>query len=354
MSERFLTHKEPVPLALTTRHRKLQPARSQSPTEDLLLKEAARCSMNHNGIVKAYAANTSEGLVRDYNEDRVSIIYNIVKPSGKGDADWPICSYFGVFDGHGGAACADFLRDSLHHFVIKQSSFPVKPKKALIRGFEEAEAAWTEIAMKDKNSIERSGSCAVVMLVVGEICYIANLGDSRAILSADYGRKVYALSKDHKPSDEAERTRILAAGGEVYQTQVSSGSTIIQGVHRIMPGRLSVSRSFGDIEAKEERYGGNHKVLITVPDVKTFRVSDSYDFVLLACDGIFDKLSNKDAVSGVWQSFSVCSSNINKQCGSGVDSVMKIALKRETLDNVTVVLVAFNNFKKAFHSNVHN
>ena len=52
---------------------------------------------------------------------------------------------------------------------------------------------------------ERSGSCAVVVLIVGNTCYVANVGDSRAVLSADSGRKIIALSQDHKPELEQER-----------------------------------------------------------------------------------------------------------------------------------------------------
>lgn len=76
--------------------------------------EPTRCSTNHNGIIRAYAANTNQGIVRDYNEDRVSIILNIVKPQNRMHEQWPRCSFFGVYDGHGGSACADFLRDNLH------------------------------------------------------------------------------------------------------------------------------------------------------------------------------------------------------------------------------------------------
>lgn len=75
---------------------------------------ASKCSVKRNGVVSAYAANTNKGLVRNYNEDRVSIILNILKPSVRKNEEWPKCSFFGVFDGHGGAACADFLRDNLH------------------------------------------------------------------------------------------------------------------------------------------------------------------------------------------------------------------------------------------------
>lgn len=83
--------------------------------------EVTKCSYKRNGIVKAYAANTNQGLVRNYNEDRVSIILNITNPNpnGRNKDMWPKCSFFGVYDGHGGVACADFLRDNLHQFVNK-------------------------------------------------------------------------------------------------------------------------------------------------------------------------------------------------------------------------------------------
>jgi serine/threonine protein phosphatase PrpC len=56
---------------------------------------------------------------RNYNEDRVAIILNIMKPKHKDipDLSWPKCSFFGVYDGHGGNVCADFLRDYLHQLV---------------------------------------------------------------------------------------------------------------------------------------------------------------------------------------------------------------------------------------------
>lgn len=69
-----------------------------------------------NGIIKGYAVNTFHGMVKDYNEDRVSIIMNITKPNYKGR--WPKCSYFGVFDGHGGDACSNFLKDNMHKYVL--------------------------------------------------------------------------------------------------------------------------------------------------------------------------------------------------------------------------------------------
>ncbi len=52
---------------------------------------------------------------------------------------------------------------------------------------------------------DKSGSCALVVLIVGNMCYIANVGDSRAILSAKQGTQIYTLSWDHKPTDEFEK-----------------------------------------------------------------------------------------------------------------------------------------------------
>lgn len=52
--------------------------------------------------------------------------------------------------------------------------------------------------------VERSGSCAIVALIVADMCYIANVGDSRAVLSANLGKTIKALSEDHKPCDPKE------------------------------------------------------------------------------------------------------------------------------------------------------
>lgn len=51
------------------------------------------------------------------------------------------------------------------------------------------------------------------MLIVGDMCYVANVGDSRAIMSVDGGEKILLLSKDHKPEDEFETKRVEENGG---------------------------------------------------------------------------------------------------------------------------------------------
>ena len=64
---------------------------------------------------------------------------------------------------------------------------------------------------------DTSGSCGLIMVVVEDTCYISNIGDSRAVISRNGGKIRQAVTRDHKPSDELERTRVLNAGGRVYQ-----------------------------------------------------------------------------------------------------------------------------------------
>jgi protein phosphatase 2C family protein 2/3 len=274
----------------------------------------AKFANKKNGVVSSYSANTHQGIVRNYNEDRVSIILNIIRPKFKQVDEWPRCSFFAVYDGHGGSACADFLRDQLHQLIVRDENFPGDPKLAIERGLLEAEAMFLEWAHQQSRPnddfVERSGTCAIIVLIVGDICYVANVGDSRAIMSADGGSKILVLSKDHKPEDDDETKRIEAGGGQIYQNKSyvpdpspdnASGLQMIIGPYRVFPGRLSVSRTIGDIEAKDARYGGNPKCVIPDPDIKAFKIRPNYDFIVLGCDGVFEKLDNKAVINGSWE-----------------------------------------------------
>jgi hypothetical protein len=92
---------------------------TDAPLEAYQYPDLDKVKISHKnfGIVEAYAAITTEGIVRNYNEDRVSIILNIPKSPNYTKDDWPKCSFFGIYDGHGGANCAEFLRDNLHKNV---------------------------------------------------------------------------------------------------------------------------------------------------------------------------------------------------------------------------------------------
>lgn len=74
--------------------------------------ENAKFATRTHGLITSYAANTHQGIQRNYNEDRVSIILNMSRPNTRRDVtDWPKCSFFAIYDGHGGNACSDFLKD---------------------------------------------------------------------------------------------------------------------------------------------------------------------------------------------------------------------------------------------------
>lgn len=88
-------------------------------------------SLEENGIVKGYIAATSQGTYRKYNEDRLAIVLKINNDSEKSDPTFR-GSFFGLFDGHGGSNCSDYLRDNLHKFIISNIYFPDKPKKAIM------------------------------------------------------------------------------------------------------------------------------------------------------------------------------------------------------------------------------
>ena len=70
----------------------------------------------------------------------------------------------------------------------------------------------------------------------------------------------------------------------------------------MFPGRLSVARTFGDIEAKRSRFGGNQNVIVCEPEIRCFKIESNFDFILIGCDGIFDRLNNREIVNTVWDS----------------------------------------------------
>ena len=118
---------------------------------------------------------------------------------------------------------------------------------------------------------------------------------------------------------------------------------MIVGPHRVFPGRLSVSRTIGDIEAKHPKYGGNPRVVIPTPDIKSFKIRNNYDFIILACDGVFEKLSNQEAVKNAWATKN--SNTLHERCGEAVDRVLQFSAFKRTFDNITSVMIAFENFE---------
>jgi protein phosphatase PTC2/3 len=117
-----------------------------------------------------------------------------------------------VYDGHGGSGCADYLRETLHLNIINSKYFPLNPVKAIKRGFLKTESKFLQMNTNPGvREYDKSGSCCLVSLIVDTTLYVANLGDSRALLfENDMMRE---LTEDHKPCNENERKRIVENGG---------------------------------------------------------------------------------------------------------------------------------------------
>ncbi|KAK7503797.1 hypothetical protein BaRGS_00004920 [Batillaria attramentaria] len=179
-----------------------------------------------------------------------------------GDKD---ASFFGVFDGHGGVKVAHYAGNNLHKKVVSQSAYN--------RG-----------NINDSLKDDLAGTTAVVVLLKDGKMYCGNVGDSRAVASVS--GEVEQLSFDHKPSNEVESRRIIAAGGWVEFNRVN--------------GNLALSRALGDfVFKKNEKKRAEEQIVTAYPDVIEKPITPDHEFVILACDGIWDVLTNQEVVEFV-------------------------------------------------------
>ena len=132
------------------------------------------------------------------------------------------------------------------------------------------------------------------------------------------------MSIDHKPNNLKENRRIIKSGGSIYQSQSQNQN---YGPFRILPGRLSVSRAFGDIEAKHSSLGGNPRVLIATPEIKCFEINSEYDFLVMGSDGIYEKQSNEEIIKTIWNWISQNSLNSNKTLHEMIGEAADVILK---------------------------
>ncbi|XP_025419332.1 probable protein phosphatase 2C T23F11.1 [Sipha flava] len=191
----------------------------------------------------------------------------------------PSAAFFGVYDGHGGAKIAQYAGKHLHTFITQRPEYEEnKISEALQLGFMDMDTAMADDEML-KN--DYAGSTAVVVLIKDKVIYCANVGDSRAIASVN--GLVEPLSYDHKPNNELETKRIEAAGGFIISNRVN--------------GNLALSRSFGDYRFKKnDKKKLDEQIVIAWPDIEIKPVSKDLEFIVLACDGIWDVMSNEEVV----------------------------------------------------------
>ncbi|KAI8989958.1 phosphatase 2C-like domain-containing protein [Pilobolus umbonatus] len=190
-------------------------------------------------------------------------------------------SFFGVFDGHGGSSVAQCTGQHLHK-LVRGSQFFDKAEyaKALMDSYFRMDIALME---DSRFQYDPAGCTAVTALVTPDhkSIIVANAGDSRSVISVNGQSK--ALSYDHKPVNPKESERITKAGGFVEYGRVN--------------GNLALSRAIGDFEFKQNNQLSAEKQAVTChPDIIEHEITLADEFFVLACDGIWDCMSNQEVV----------------------------------------------------------
>ncbi|OAQ61769.2 protein phosphatase 2C [Pochonia chlamydosporia 170] len=238
-------------------------------------------------------------------------------------------SFFGVFDGHGGSTVALFAGENIHNIILKQDTFKAGD---YAQGLKDGFLATDRAILNDpKYEDEVSGCTACVSLIAGNKLYVANAGDSRGVLGIKGRAK--PMSQDHKPQLENEKNRITAAGGFVDFGRVN--------------GNLALSRAIGDFEFKKSAELPPEQQIVTAfPDVEEHELTDEDEFLVLACDGIWDCQSSQAVVEFVRRGIAA-KQDLEKICENMMDNCL--ASNSETggvgCDNMTMSIIGFLNGK---------
>lgn len=216
-------------------------------------------------------------------------------------------SLFAVFDGHGGPEVAIFVQNHFTKNLVNCSAYKRKDyKQALENTFLkmdrilQTEKGRNELKqyMETHNDVvysdylkqmeSQAGCTATVALITPNEIYCANAGDSRTVM-CERGMAI-DLSKDHKPDLPEERARIIRAGGDVIDSRVN--------------GMLALSRAIGDFDykpiappkdAQHSWFMQNHMVT-SYPDVQVKPLHKDVEFLVLACDGIWDCKTSDEVI----------------------------------------------------------
>lgn len=223
---------------------------------------------------------------------------------------------FGVFDGHGGVGAAEWverefaplLRDSSEWLTYLATQSLTDLKIALTNSF-----ARIDEDMRTFESIGNSGCTATVVVITPLYIICANAGDSRAVMSSSQNTTI-ALSHDHKPENPDERARIEKHGGTVHNNRVN--------------GNLAVSRGFGDFELKP--------MVSCEPEFEVrLRKEFEDEFIIIACDGLWDVFSNEDATAEVRKIIQEGETNVSLIS----EEMVEQAFLKGSTDNISAIIV---------------
>eukprot|EP01119_Soliformovum_irregulare_P003778 TRINITY_DN14843_c0_g1_i1.p1 TRINITY_DN14843_c0_g1~~TRINITY_DN14843_c0_g1_i1.p1 ORF type:complete len:334 (-),score=68.15 TRINITY_DN14843_c0_g1_i1:42-1043(-) len=296
--------------ALATSESKLQSEPQESQ------KTPTKSSGTTNSL-KLEAGGHSDRGGRRKNEDAHSIILSL--------SEDPSTSFFAVFDGHGGKNASAYCQLKMHKNIMKSEHYKTDLVAAMREGILKTDEKFLE-------KMEDDGSTANMVMIRENHVYCANVGDSRCVMSKD--GKVRPLSIDHKPQQDTEKARIEASGHEVSkETIVVNGK---RDYYYRIDGIIAVSRSIGDAAFKDNYGEGPEKQAVSaVPDFIEETMSPG-DFLILACDGLWDVMSNEDAVDYVARERELEGNTLdniaNKMCTR--------AMELGSQDNITIIVVS--------------
>ncbi|KAI8099211.1 phosphatase 2C-like domain-containing protein [Halteromyces radiatus] len=236
-------------------------------------------------------------------------------------------SFFAVFDGHGGDSVAKYCGKYLHERIFQSQPFKDRRYRDALRW---GNLVIDEDLRQDPSLREDTAGCTAVaaLLTKDNVLYVSNAGDSRAVISTRNGKAI-PLSKDHKPNDALETARIKQAGGYVEFKRVN--------------GSLALSRAIGDFGFKSNTQLPPEKQAVTAdPDITEHEMTDLDEFMVLACDGIWDCLRNQEVIDYIRHALT-----LKKTLQTICEELMDFCLAESGdmtgigCDNMTIIIVAF-------------
>ncbi|XP_014245683.1 probable protein phosphatase 2C 52 [Cimex lectularius] len=237
----------------------------------------------------------------------------------------PTVAFFGVFDGHGGNEVSNYVARHLYKFILQSDRFHLG----------EIDIAIKEGYMNIDNHMRendigkfRQGTTAITLMIKDQTVYCANVGDSRAIAVID--GEVVPLSEDQKPTLPEEAKRIGMAGLPILNNRVSGG--------------LAMSRSLGDFRYKSFRHlSALQQPVIAQPEIVKKSLTDSWEFVVIACDGIWDVMSN-DLVAAFVKDKIKNDINLSEICESLFMKCLAPSafFPNKGCDNMTAIIILFS------------
>lgn len=292
---------------------------------------------------------------------------------------------FGVFDGHGdGGFASQFISSKLisklqsnpdwnvaYHEINSASDSCTTDTLETI--FTESCYDLDDDLKKESSKPRDGGTTAIVALVSSHKILVANVGDSRCILvkkrnatnNHDEGQEnkkmsqieVIPMSEDHKPDLPDERARIESAGLEIHTDVIAPSEDdeigqyeTISKVKKSDTEMLGVARAFGDYDYKSnEDLSSSRQAVVCTPDIVSRDRADSDDlFLILACDGVWDVMSNDEVGLFVTEGVNSAAAALAKEyqpaeadvLATVGDGLLDECLKKGSTDNMSVLIVA--------------